>query len=94
MATEIPPSSEFAGLTRKVIEYSERFHALVDLSKTRELTETDWEPIEALVDTARFERQGVFLGPESETFGWGTYKSHISSFGKHTDWDGKLRRVT
>lgn len=94
MATEIPPSGTFAGLTQKVIAYSERFEALVDLSKTRDLTAADWTGIEELVDTARFERCGVFLGPQSETFGWATYKSYISQFGKHTDWDGKLRRVT
>lgn len=94
MATEIPPSSEFAGLTRKVIAYSERFEALVNTSKTRDLTEADWAPIEELVDTGQFVREGVFLGAEAETFGWGTYKDYISSFGKHTDWDGKLRRAT
>jgi hypothetical protein len=94
MATEIPPPSAFTGLTRQVIAYSAAFEALVETSKSRPLTDADWAEIEALVDTGRFERCGVFLGPQSETFGWATYKSYISQFGKHTDWDGKLRRVT
>lgn len=94
MATEIPPSATFAGLTRKVIAYSERFEALVDTAKTRDLTEADWGHIEELVDTAGFERQGVFLGPQSETLTWPEYKGYVTQFARHTDWDGKLRRVT
>jgi hypothetical protein len=94
MATEIPPSSKFAGLTRNVIAYSEAFEALVEVSKTRALTDADWAQIEALVDIATWERVGVFLTAAVETIDWPTYKGYISQFAKHTNWDGKLRRVT
>lgn len=94
MATEIPPSSEFSGLTRNVIAYSEAFEALVGVAKTRELTDADWAPIESLVDVATWERLGVFLGETSEVIDWAKYKHYVSQFAKHTNWDGKLRRVT
>jgi hypothetical protein len=94
MATEIPPSSEFAGLTRNVIAYSEAFEALVAVSKTRALTDADWARIEALVNVATWERVGVFLTATVETIDWPTYKGYVSQFAKHTNWDGKLRRVT
>jgi hypothetical protein len=94
MATEIPPSTAFAGLTRNVIAYSEAFEALVNVAKSRALTDADWADLEALVDVATWERLGVFLGPQSETIDWPTYKHYVAQFAKHTNWDGKLRRVT
>lgn len=94
MATEIPSSSRFTGLTRNVIAYSEAFEALVETSKSRDLTPADWDEIEELVDVAGFERVGMFLTDKTETIDWPTYKSYVSQFAKHTNWDGKLRRVT
>lgn len=94
MATEIPPADQFTGLTRKVMDYSEAFEALVNLSKTRELTDADWGPIERLVDVAKFERVGRFLTPETETIDWPTYKGYVSQYARHTDWDATLRRIT
>lgn len=94
MATEIPPADQFAGLTRKVMEYSEAFEALVNLSKTRDLTDADWAPLEALVEVAQFERVGRFLTEQTETIDWPTYKGYVSKYARHTDWDATLRRVT
>ena len=94
MATEIPPSSQFIGLTRNVIAYSEAFEALVAVAKARELVAADWAPIESLVDVATWERVGMFLTAQTETIDWPTYKGYVAQFAKHTNWDGKLRRVT
>ncbi|MBB4858955.1 hypothetical protein HNO88_002281 [Novosphingobium chloroacetimidivorans] len=94
MANEMPHSSQFTGLTRKVIAYSERFAEIIETVKTRALTDADWAPIEQIVDVDTFERQGVFLGAQAETFGWSTYKSYISRYGAGTTWEGTLRRVT
>ncbi|VWX54310.1 hypothetical protein [Novosphingobium sp. 9U] len=94
MANEMPHSSQFTGLTQKVIAYSEAFSALVETAKQRALTDADWAPIEELVDVDAWERQGMFLGPQAETFGWATYKSYISQYGAGTTWEGTLRRVT
>jgi len=94
MATEIPPADQFSGLTRKVMDYSEAFEALVNLSKTRELTDADWAPIERLVDVPNWERVGRFLTAETETIDWPTYKGYVSQYARHTDWDATLRRIT
>jgi hypothetical protein len=94
MANEMPSSSEFTGLSQKVIQYSEYFTKLTDTRKTRALTDADWAPIEAIVDVANWERQGVFTGPKAETFGWPTYKSCIAEYGGATSWEGTLRKIT
>ena len=94
MATQIPPASKFTGLTRNVIAYSEAFEALVNVAKIRPLVDTDWAQLEALVDVPRWERLGVFLGAQSETIDWPTYKHYVAQFAQHTNWDGTLRRVT
>lgn len=93
MATEIPPASQFTGLTRKVMDYGEQFEKLVARAK-QGLTEADWAEIEQLVDVANFERVGVFLTDKVETIDWATYKSYITQYAGYTDWDGKLRRIT
>ena len=94
MATEIPPADQFTGLTRKVMDYGEAFEALVNLSKTRDLTDADWAEIERLVDVPNWERVGRFLTAETETIDWPTYKGYVSQYAKHTDWDATLRRIT
>ena len=94
MANEMPDASAYSGLSRKVVEYSAAFTALVNTAKQRPLTDADWQALESLVDVDRFERLGVFLGAEAERFGWATYKEYIAKYGTGTDWEGTLRQVT
>ena len=93
MATEIPPASQFTGLTRKVMDYSEAFEAIVRRSK-QGLTDADWAPLEAMVDLPAFVRVGVFLTDKVERIDWATYKGYLTRYGGMTEWDGKLRRIT
>jgi hypothetical protein len=93
MATGIPPASEFSGLTRKVMDYAERFEAIVGRAK-QGLTEADWAGIEKLVDIDKFERVGRFLTEQTETIDWPTYKGYIAKYGGYTEWDATLRRIT
>ncbi len=94
MANEMPSSDDYAGLSRKVIQYSEYFAELIGKRKIRELTDADWAPIEAIVDVDTWERLGVFAGAKAETFGWPTYRSCIAQYGGGTSWEGTLRRIT
>ncbi|MEO6093581.1 MAG: hypothetical protein ABIT04_07245 [Novosphingobium sp.] len=94
MANEMPPSTQFTGLARKVIEYSEAFSALVDKSKQRPLTESDWATFEDLVEVDAFERVGAFLGPQAEVIDWTTYKKYVSQYSAGTSWEGTVRHVT
>lgn len=94
MANEMPRSSTFTGLSRKVIEYSEAFSDLVKKAKLGALTAADWEPIERIVDVDAFERMGVFLDPQAEVFGWATYRDYVSRYSAGTDWEGTLRHIT
>ncbi len=94
MATEIPPSNTFTGLTRQVIAYGEAFEHVIAALKQGGAGGADWAGLEALVDAAAFERVGMFLTAEVETIDWPTYRRYISQYGHMTGWDGKLRRIT
>ena len=94
VGNEIPDSSEYSGLSRQVLAYSEAFSDIIAKTKEAELRPADWQPLEALVDPEKFQREGVFLGPEAEVIDWQTYKSYISKYGAATSWEGTLRRIT
>lgn len=94
MANEMPPSSDYAGLSRKVLAYSEAFTRLVGKAKAGALSEADWGEIEVLVDVPAFVREGVFLGPVAEVIDWPTYRSYVTQYGGYTAWEGTLRRIT
>lgn len=94
MAHEIPSSEEFTGLSRKVLEYSEAFGRVVESLKEPGAPDEVWEPLEKLVDTENFVRQGVFLTAQPETIDWQTYKSYITKYGGATHWEATLRHLT
>jgi hypothetical protein len=94
MANEMPSSSDYTGLSRTVIQYSEAFSDLVKKAKAGQLTDADWGPIEQLVDVDGFERLGVFLMPQGEVLDWQTYKGYVSKYSANTTWEGTLRHIT
>jgi hypothetical protein len=94
VANEMPSSTEFTGLTRKVIEYSEAFSAIVERAKNGPLSDADWADIEQIVDVNTYERMGVFLGPQAEVIDWQRYKYYVSQYAAGTSWEGTLRHVT
>jgi hypothetical protein len=94
VANEMPNPDDFTGLSRTVLQYSAAFKQLTDVAKSGPLTDTDWKPIEQLVDIDAFERLGVFMGPRSEVLGWDGYKSHVSRYASAISWEGTLRHVT
>ena len=78
MAHEIPHSENFTGLSRKVIQFSERFAELVESLKEPGSSEAAWARLEELVDVDNFVRQGIFLTDKPETIDWQTYKSYLT----------------
>jgi hypothetical protein len=94
LANEMPKSSDYDGLTRKVLHYPEAFAELVARSKTRALADADWAPIEALVDVQAYERIGVFAKAKAEIMGWEDYKANVIRYAGKTSWEGTLRHVT
>lgn len=94
MANEMPPSDSFTGHSRSVLTYSEGFLAVVEKMKQPGFSDADWAPLESLVDTANWERMGVFLTPQSEVIGWDKYKHYITQYGGGTSWEGTLRNIT
>ena len=81
MANEMPDSGRYSGLSRQVLQYSERFLQVINTLKQRALTDADWAPLEALVDVRNFKRVGVFLTPAVDTSNWQQYKDFIKNFG-------------
>jgi hypothetical protein len=94
MTHQVPSSTNFTGLSRKVLEYSERFRTLVEHTTDPEFSDTLWAPMEALVDVDEFVRQGVFLTATPETIDWPTYKRYITQYAGATKWEATLRHIT
>ena len=94
MANEMPPSSDYTGLTSKVIAYSEAFNAITHKAKQGPLQDADWTAIEQIVDVDAFERVGAFLAPEAEVIAWPKYKFYVSQYASNSTWEGTLRNVT
>jgi hypothetical protein len=94
MANEMPNPDDYRGLSRAVLQYGDRFNRLVQRLKKPDFSETEWGPIEELVDVENFERMGVFLTDRAEVIGWPQYKKIISQYAGATSWEGTLRRIT
>ena len=94
MANEMPSSENYKGLSRKVVQYSERFLTVINKIKKPGFAEADWAPLEELVDLKGFRRLGVFLGERAEISNWQQYKKLIGEYGGMTEWEGTLRRIT
>ena len=94
MANEMPNSASYTGLSRKVLQYSERFLQIVNKIKKPGFSDSDWAPLEELVDLQNFQRVGVFLTASVEVSNWQQYKGFITEYGGTTSWEGTLRRIT
>lgn len=94
MANEMPKSADYTDLSRKVLQYSEQFLRIVSKMKHPGFAESDWQPLEDLVDVANFRRVGVFLTESVEVSNWRQYKQFITLYGGKTSWEGTLRRIT
>jgi hypothetical protein len=77
-----------------VLEYSELFGRLVERLKEPDFSDEAWAPLEELVDTDNFVRQGVFLTDQVETIDWQTYKSYITKYAGATHWEATLHHLT
>jgi hypothetical protein len=93
MANEMPKSTEYQGLSRKVLQYSEEFLRVVNKIK-QPGSAADWTPLQSLVDVPNFKRVGVFLTPQVEVSNWQQYTQFITQYGGMTSWEGTLRRIT
>ena len=60
MADEMPHSSQYEGLSRKVLEWVEGFPRVVSRLNEPDFSEADWAPLKTLVDVEKFRRVGVF----------------------------------
>jgi hypothetical protein len=94
VANEMPDSKDYKGLSRRVLEYSENFLRIVNKIKQAGLRESDWAPLEELVDVKNFRRLGAFLTNRAEVSDWAQYKRLITEYGGMTAWEGTLRRIT
>lgn len=80
----------YAGLSRKVLEYSQAMKALVDESKTPGFDPTRWGEMGAFLDTGNFERVGNF----KEVMDWPSYRDFLAGWAPHAEWECSFKRVT
>jgi hypothetical protein len=77
-------------LSRLALEYSFCMRDLVAKAKAAEFTSADWAPLAAFVATDTFDRIGNFR----ERVDWSQYVDLLTMWGKATEWDFTVRRVT
>jgi hypothetical protein len=94
MANEMPSAQTYTGLSRKVLQYSENFLRIINRIKQPDFRDTEWAPLEELVDVANYQRVGVFLTNTEEVSNWQEYKKTLTRYGGTTAWEGTLRRIT
>jgi hypothetical protein len=94
MANQMPSADQYTGLSRKVLQYCNGFKLLADKIRQGPITDADWQAMEQLVDTANFQRVGVFLRDHVEVSTWPPYKALITQYGGMTLWEGSVRRIT
>ncbi len=94
MANEMPDPNQYQGLSRKVLQYAERFLDVITKIKQPGFSDAEWAPIEELLDVEHFQRFGVFLHAQAEVMNWQQYKGVLAQFGGMATWEGTLRRIT
>lgn len=94
MANEMPDPNTYSGCSRTVLKYAEQFRQLAQRLKQPDYKESDWDGLEALVDTENFQREGVFLTDKSEKIRWPKYREYVTKYAGNTTWEGTLRRIT
>jgi hypothetical protein len=93
MMSEVP--KEVAAMAKGpcsqiALEYSYVMKRLVAESKRPEFTPADWAPLAELVATDEFVRTGNFR----EEVRWDQYSNLLTGWGKNTDWDFTVLKVT
>lgn len=81
---------DYAGLPRKVLEYSQMMKRLVDRAKQPGFSDQSWAPLADLVAVDEFERVGNF----KEVMNWDDYVPFLTSFATSSDWECSFKRVT
>lgn len=77
-------------LSRLVLQYSFVMRDLVVQAKAATFTAADWAPLARLVAVDEFERIGNFR----ERVSWSQYEHLLTMWGKVTEWDFTVERVT
>jgi hypothetical protein len=77
-------------LSRLVLQYSFAMRDLVVQAKAPTFTAADWAPLAKFVAVDEFERIGNFR----ERVSWSQYDDLLTMWGKVTEWDFTVERVT
>lgn len=81
---------DFAGASRRVIEYSLIMKRLVDAAKQPGFSVESWAPLAELVAVDEFERVGNF----KEVMSWPQYVEFLTRWAATSDWEGSFKRLT
>jgi hypothetical protein len=76
-------------LSKVVLEFLSVMETVVNREKQPPITKTDWAPLGALVDTAKFRRVGNF-GVRND---WDSYSQLLANWAKGTWWKGYIWRM-
>ena len=94
MTNEMPKPENYTGLSRLVLQYADNFARIIKQRKGGSLSESDWAPMEELVDIDNFQRVGILLTDKVEVATWQQYRAQLDQFCSIASWEGTLRRIT
>ena len=81
---------DYAGLSRKVLEYSLIMKRLVDSAKRPGFSVQSWAPLAELVAVDEFERVGNF----KEVMNWRDYVGFLTNWAMTSEWECSFKRIT
>ena len=81
---------DYAGLSRKVLEYCHLMKQLVDSAKQPGFTTASWAPLAEMIAVEEFERVGNF----KEVMNWREYVDFLTGWAMSSDWECSFKRIT
>jgi hypothetical protein len=81
---------DYAGPTRKVLEYSLIMKRLVDEAKQPGFSVESWAPLAELVAVDEFERVGNF----KEVMSWRDYVTFLTKWAIGSEWECSFKRIS
>ena len=85
-----PDPATLGPLARKVLEYSDVMERTVEAAKQPGFSDSGWDELTGLIDTAKFER----VGNDKAVMGWDVYRGLLTGWATTTDFRSEFHRIS
>ena len=90
MSIGSPDPASLGTLVRKVLHYGDVMERTVVAAKEPGFGDAGWAELEALMDTAKFQR----VGNDKAQMGWAVYRELLTGWATTTDFWSEFRRIS